>query len=286
MLLEGRFTVVQMNANRRLRFNQPSRLPSSGDSGIEDERVLVLVFESISWDINTLCAIASVSRRFCAIARRILWRRLCDHRAPGMVVALSGEDPSGRIDGGWNALAKLMFFCGGGESTRYFNLSQQTPGHFACESRFSKTSGRFFLPKTCRGDLLYMSDPCEHHEVGGDEHLGVFRGVFREFMRSKTRQCLVRRQAELEDKVRCPYCGGRVWSMTAARLIPKSAARRLGSRDGGLEFFVCVNGHLHGTCWLIPLSSDEEDRGAFKFNDEDSDDFYGNQTVVELSTWN
>lgn len=256
-----------MNANRRLRFNQPSRLPSSGESGIENERVLVLVLESISWDIHTLCSIASLSRRFCAITRRILWRRLCMNRAPGMVAALSGADPRGRIDGGWHALAKLMFFCGGGESTRYFNLNQSSPGHFVCESRFSKTSGRFFLPKNCRRDLLYMSDPCEHHTVGGDEHLGVFRGVFREFMKSKTRECLVRRQAQLEEKVRCPYCGGRVWSMTAARLVPKSAARRLGSRDGGLEFFVCVNGHLHGTCWLIPLSSDEEDNGE----DDDSD---------------
>ncbi|EOA25970.1 hypothetical protein CARUB_v10019359mg, partial [Capsella rubella] len=258
-ILEGRFSVVQMNTNKWLRFNQPSRLPSFGESCIENERVLVLVFESISWDIHTLCAVASLSRRFCAIARRILWRRLCVNRAPGMVAALSGADPTGRIDGGWHALAKLMFFCGGGESTRYFNLSQPSLGHFACESRFSKTSGRFFLPKNCRRDLLYMSDPCEHHAVGGDEHLGVFRGVFREFMRSKTRECLVRRQAALEEKVRCPYCGGRVWSMTAARLVPKSAARRLGSRDSGLEFFVCVNGHLHGTCWLIPLSSEEED---------------------------
>ncbi|KAG2326731.1 hypothetical protein Bca52824_009459 [Brassica carinata] len=207
-----------MNSSRPLRFKQPSRLPSFGETGIENEQVLTLVFESISWDIHTICAVASVSRRSERENRR-----------------------------GWQALAKLMFFCGGGESTR-------SPGHFASESRFSKTSGKFFLPKNCRGDLLYVSDPCEHEAVGGggEENLGVFRGVFREFMRSKTRQCLVRRQAELEEKVRCPYCGGRV-SMKAARLVPKSAARRLGSRDGGLEFYVCVNGHLHGTCWLIPL---------------------------------
>lgn len=252
-----------------LRFKQPSRLPSFGETGIENEQVLTLVFESIGWDIRTICAVASVSRRFCAIVRRVLWRLLCVRRAPGMAAALSGSDAGGRIDGGWQALAKLMFFCGGGESTRW-------PGHFASESRFSKTSGRFFLPKNCRGDLLYVSDPCEHEAVGGggggDEHLGVFRGVFREFMRSKTRQCLVRRQAELEEKVRCPYCGGRVWSMKAARLVPKSAARRLGSRDGGLEFYVCVNGHLHGTCWLIPLSSDEEEEEERGFNGEEDDD--------------
>ncbi|CAN8314137.1 unnamed protein product [Cochlearia groenlandica] len=263
---QRRFSVVKMNTNLRLRSNQPSRLPSLGDSGIENERVLSLVFESISCDIYTLCAISSVSRRFYAISKRVLWRLLCHHRAPAMVEALSGGDPSGRIDGGWQALAKLMFFCGGAESTRYFKLSQPSSCHFACESRFSKTSGRFFLPKNCRGDLLYMSDPCEHLEIGGDEHLGVFRGVFREFMRSKTRQCLVRRQTELEVKVRCSYCGGRVWSMTAARLVPNSAARRLGSRDGGLEFFVCVNGHLHGTCWLVLLSSEEEDMDS---DDED-----------------
>ncbi|KAJ0259762.1 hypothetical protein HA466_0060660 [Hirschfeldia incana] len=254
-----------MNSNRPHRVNRPSRFLSFGASGIENEQVLALVFESISWDIKTICVISSVSRRFRAIARRVLWRLLCVHRAPGMAAALSGADLSGRIDGGWNSLAKLMFYCGGGESTR-------SPGHFASESRFSKTSGRFFLPKSCRGDLLYVSDVCEHRGVGcGDEHLGVFRGVFREFMKSKTWQCLVRRQAELEVKFRCSYCGGRVWSMKAARLVPKSAARRLGSRDGGLEFFVCVNGHVHGTCWLIPLSSEEEDESVV-FSGEEEDD--------------
>lgn len=92
-----------------------------------------------------------------------------------------------------------------------------------------------------------------------EDDLGIYRGVFEGFIRSRTRAYLIRRQVELEERVRCPYCGSRVWSMTKARLIPRSAARRLGSHDGALEYFVCVNGHLHGTCWLVPLSTDEDE---------------------------
>ena len=260
-----------MNANTRLRPSRSSE--SSSESGIINERVLVLVFESIKWDIRTLCLTSSVNRKLQAIAKRLLWRELCVHRAPRMVAALANGSTNGRIGGEWHALAKLMFFCCGCEPTRNFKLSRGSPGHFAKASRFSKTSGRSFLTKKCRGDLLYVSDPCEHPNPMGakEDDLGIYRGVFKGFPRSKTRACLIGRQIELDEKVRCPYCGARVWSMTTARLVPKSAARRLGSHHGGLEYFVCLNGHLHGTCWLVPLSSDEEDKHDDD-DDEDEDD--------------
>lgn len=105
-----------------------------------------------------------------------------------------------------------------------------------------------------------MSDPCEHAAEDRQNDVGIFRGVFVSFMKSRTRECLLRKQVKFEEGIRCPYCGTRMWSMTAARLIPrKSAARRLGSRDDALEYFVCLNGHLHGACWLVSLSSDEEE---------------------------
>lgn len=59
--------------------------------------------------------------------------------------------------------------------------------------------------------------------------------------------------------------------MTSARLVPKSVARRLGTHDGGLEYFVCVNGHLHGSCWLVPLSS-EEDRADSEGEEEEEEE--------------
>ena len=76
-------------------------------------------------------------------------------------------------------------------------------------------------------------------------------------MRSKTIACLIKQQVELEEKLCCPYYGAHVWSMTTARLVPKSVAWRLGTHDGGLEYFVCLNGHLNDKCWLVPLSSEE-----------------------------
>ena len=249
-----------MAANGTQRARRSESSPEEDESGIQNERVLVLVFEAMKWDIRALCSAASVNRRLRAVAKRLLWRELCSKRAPKMAAALA--PCAGRMGGGWHTLAKLMFFCcgSGGAET-------ESPGHFAAPSRFSKTSGRSFLPRGCRGDVLYVSDPCEHRVAEGirrgDLDLGVYRGVFEGFARSRTRACLVGRRAELEKELRCPYCGSRVWSMAAASLVPRSAARRLGSRHSGLDYFVCVNGHLHGVCWLVPLSDDddEEDGG-------------------------
>ncbi|CAN1802310.1 hypothetical protein LINPERHAP1_LOCUS23319 [Linum perenne] len=60
----------------------------------------------------------------------------------------------GRIDGGWHALAKLMFFCCGCSSGSFRSVNRPSPGHLVQSSRFSKTSGRSFLAKSCKGDLL------------------------------------------------------------------------------------------------------------------------------------
>ncbi|KAI3460860.1 hypothetical protein Pfo_017523 [Paulownia fortunei] len=253
--------------------SQKPRLTESVDSGILNERILILIFESLKWDIHALCRAASVNSRLRALAKRLLWRELCVYHAPRMMSTLTAGAPNGRIIGGWHALAKLLFFCGGCKPTRHFKLSQPSQGHFVKSSRFSKTSGRSFLAKKCRGDVLYVSDPCEHSTGDKQDVVGIYRGVFRGFMKSRTRECLIGRQVEFEAGLRCPYCGARVWSMTAARLIPRrSAARRLGSSDDALEYFVCLNGHLHGTCWLVPLSSDE---GADDDDDDDEEDSAG-----------
>ncbi|KAK4763972.1 hypothetical protein SAY87_013410 [Trapa incisa] len=268
-----------MSSNQRLRTNYGTEA-AEPEPGLVDERLLVLVLESTKWDLRLLCLVSSVSRKLRAIAKRVLWRQLCFHRAPHMVASLMDGGPKGgRIAGGWPALAKLMFFCCGAEPEprRHFRLGQRLPGHFVKASRFSKTSGRSFLPRKCRGDLLYVSDPCEHQMSDQDEDLGLYRGVFKGFMSSRTRACLIRRQVTLEDRV-CPYCGARVWSMTTARLVPRRAARRLGSRDGRLEYFVCVNGHLHGSCWLIPLSSDEDNGRPGDDDDDDKNDDDGLMT--------
>jgi hypothetical protein len=137
-------------------------------------------------------------------------------------------------------------------------------------SRFSKTSGRSFLSRRCRSDLLYVSDPCEHAVAGAGDDLGAYRGVFRGFMRSRTRACLVGRQAALDPRVRCPYCGARVWSMVAAGMVPRTAWRRLGCLEGRLEYYVCVSGHLHGNCWLARLTSSEGEHDAGSGSDSDA----------------
>nr|GMD25049.1 EID1-like F-box protein 3 [Ipomoea batatas] len=265
-----------IHTRRKMNQSQRRRVDQTGDSsenpGILDERLLVLVFGSMRWDIHALCQTASLNTKSRALAKRLLWRELCVYRAPRMIASLTNGAANARIGGGWPAMAKLLFYCCGCQSSRHFELGDPSPGHLAKETRFSKTSGRSFLVNKCRGDVLYVSDPCEHPSGDRGDDLGIYRGVFGGFMKSRTRACLIRRQVGLEERVKCPYCGARVWSMTAARLIPKSAARRLGSLDGGSEYFVCVNGHLHGACWLVPLSSEDgsgEEGGADDGDDEE-----------------
>ncbi|KMS96920.1 hypothetical protein BVRB_7g180370 [Beta vulgaris subsp. vulgaris] len=249
------------------------------ESRILNEQILLLVFGYIKWDLRTLCATARVSRKLRAVAKRILWQALCNYRAPHMVAALSHGLPGSRIGGGWHALAKLMFFCCGCQPSPNLSVRVSLSGHFVKESRFSKTSGLSFLTKRCRGDLLYVSDPCEHPMGEGRDDLGVYRGVFRGFIRSKTRAYLIGRQVKLDERVRCPYCGARVWSMTTAKLVPKSAAKRLGTHQDGLEYFVCINGHLHGACWLVPLTSDEDALDDVEEDDEiDGVDYHHHDT--------
>ncbi|ERM96561.1 hypothetical protein AMTRI_Chr09g36690 [Amborella trichopoda] len=235
------------------------------ERGFLNERVLMLVFRRMNWEPHALSHAACVSKKLEAVAKRLLWRELCVARAPRIVAALTAEAPSGRIDGGWPALAKLFLFCCGFRPSRHFKTEACLPGHSVHQSRFSKTSGKSFLLRQCRGDLLYVSDPCEHSIGHCEDEIGVYRGVFRRFGKSRTLACLIRRRVRLEAGTVCPYCRAGVWSMTAAGMVPRSAARRLGACDGCLEYFVCVNGHLHGSCWLVPLSADEGD-------DDDAED--------------
>ncbi|KAJ1691546.1 hypothetical protein LUZ63_015701 [Rhynchospora breviuscula] len=243
---------------------------NNSNTGIYNEQVLTLLFRFLNWDLQTLCSTACTSRRHRAVAERILFYELCLSRVPRLVSAIlatpvnalphdiGGSAP--RLPGGWPALAKILLYCCGCTPSLLFALSNPVPGHFTTVTRFSKTSGKSFLVRRCWGDVLYVSDPCEHASLPGEEHdLGVYRGVFGGFVRSRTRACLIGQNAELEEHIRCPYCGARVWSMTAAGLVPRSATTRLGSLEDGLEYFVCVNGHLHGSCWLTPLSSSSDD---------------------------
>ncbi|KAK9726146.1 hypothetical protein RND81_05G193100 [Saponaria officinalis] len=270
----------QMNgsSSKRTKPNPTCHGSSSGvspESGIVNEKILVLIFEFIKWDLPTLCVVAQVCQKLRALAQRVLWRELCINRAPKIIGALMHGSHNSQFGGGWHSLAKLLFYCCGCQPPPdNWPVQTSNSGHFVKAVRFSKTSGRSFLMKGCRDDLLYVNDPCEHAMKEGEDDLGVFRGVFRGFLRSKTRACLISRQIKLDERVRCPYCGARVWSMGNARMVPKSAAIRLGSHEDGLDFFVCINGHLYGSCWLVKLSSDgENDHDHHLDCDDDVHDF-------------
>ncbi|XP_074314628.1 EID1-like F-box protein 3 [Silene latifolia] len=257
----------QMNDNNTTKRSKSSLLCEKSDSGfmpepesgIVNEKILLLVFEFIKWDLPTLCTIGQVCRKLRAVSQRVLWRELCINRAPTIIGALMHGSHNSQFGGGWHSLGKLLFYCCGCQPTPNIQIQDPKPGHIVKAVRFSKTSGQSFLIKSCREDLLYVNDPCEHAIKGGEDDLGLFRGVFRGFFRSKTRACLINRQVKLEERVRCPYCGARVWSMASAKMVPKSAVVRLGSHKDGLDYFVCINGHLYGACWLVRLSSDGDD---------------------------
>eukprot|EP00250_Pteridium_aquilinum_P005054 c15210_g1_i1 orf=194-940(-) len=242
-----------MQAKRRCCFHSPACI-CNGGSLTED--VLWLVFRSQNWNPFLILSAAQVCRWFSDFAKRVLWKEFCLSRGPRMVSAIgSGGRGTVQEQGGWDALGKLMIYCAGCRESR--NIRSKTVlGHFVKTSRFSKTSGRSFLIPECRTDVLYISDPCEHFGKNGEDDIGLFRGVFKSFLTSATLRLLINARVEFEPNEKCPYCYTPVWSLLNANMIPRSSHRRLGAH-GEVEYFVCVNGHVHGRCSLLHLSDDE-----------------------------
>ncbi|KAI5062022.1 hypothetical protein GOP47_0022561, partial [Adiantum capillus-veneris] len=110
----------------------------------------------------------------------------------------------------------------------------------------------------CRRDILYVSDPCEHDN--SPEDVGLFRGVFRSFDKSETKKLLIIERVPISEGENCPYCKAGVWNMKRAQMIPKSASTRLAAYNENIDYSVCLNGHVNGTCALLHLpESDESD---------------------------
>lgn len=244
---------LAMQAKRRLCLH--SHLCMCGD-GLLTEEALLLVFKYTNWNPFLISSISRVCRWFKDLAKRVLWREFCKSRGPKMVPVIESGEHRGTVQGGWDALGRLMILCAGCHGSE--NVPSRTiRGHFVRATRFSKTSGRSFLVPQCRTDILYISDPCEHLDKNGEDDIGLFRGMFIGFLASGTRKMLVERGVHFDKQERCPYCLAKVWSMLHANMIPRSALRRLGA-DGDVEYFVCLNGHLHGRCSLLHLSESED----------------------------
>jgi len=226
------------------------------NGGHLNETTVFLVFRSLNWNPKLLCSIACVCKWFEDLSKRVLWKEFCLSRAPRMVSDLAGASHSS-IDGNWNALGKLMFYCAGCHDTNNGFQSRYIPGHFVNKTRFSQTSGKSFLVRQSRSDTLYVTDPCEHLDEGEDGDVGLFRGIFKDFSKSVTRRLLIEKRAQLHPKEICPYCRTKVWSLRQERMIPRCASRRLGAYQDQVECFLCVNGHLIGICTLLPLSDSE-----------------------------
>ncbi|KAG0487982.1 hypothetical protein HPP92_006793 [Vanilla planifolia] len=125
-------------AENRDCFKRTTAIDSN--TGIMDERVLLLVFTQLNFDPHVLSVAARVSRRLRAVVSRVLWRHACISRAPRLVSALTAGFPSGanRVCGGWHALAKLLFYCAGCEPSSRFPL----PTAFLATSSESPDSPR------------------------------------------------------------------------------------------------------------------------------------------------
>lgn len=220
------------------------------------EEVIFLLLQHLNWNPKTIASLSSVCKWFDDLAKRVLWKEFCRARAPKMMLDLQSSG-SHSVDGNWRALGKLLIYCSGCTKGGLFNRIT-IPGHFAYKTRFSRTSGKSFLLPQCRSDILYVSDPCEHLDRGDEGDVGFFRGVFKSFAMSKVRKMLIGKGIKLHPKEVCPYCKAKLWSMLQAKMIPQSASCRLGSYEDGVEYYVCLNGHVLGICTLLPLSDSEE----------------------------
>ncbi|EPS68291.1 hypothetical protein M569_06481, partial [Genlisea aurea] len=245
-----------MIAAKQYRCIHSSSCACTKGGGHLSEELLALVFNHSNWNPKLIATISCVCKWFDDLAKRSLWKEFCKTRAPKMMLDLQSCG-SHSIDGNWRALAKLLIYCPGCKDG-LFSTTCPIPGHFVYRTRFSKTSGRSFLLPQCRTDVLYVSDPCEHLDQGDDGDVGFFRGIFKSFQVSKVKKMLIKRSGPMHQTQVCPYCKAKLWNMVAADMIPSSASCRLGAYEDCVEYYVCLNGHVLGTCTLLPLTDTED----------------------------
>lgn len=222
------------------------------------EDALFLVFRHMNWNPRMIALFSCTCKWFDEIAKRVLWKEFCHARAPKMMQDLHSSG-SHIVDGNWKALGKLLIHCSGCTKGGLFG-NIHVPGHFVFRTRFSRASGKSFLPPQCKTDVLYVSDPCEHLDQGEEGDLGFFRGIFKSFAASKVKKMLIEKQAKFHPKEVCPYCKAKLWNLLQANMIPISASIRLDAYDDSVEYYTCLNGHILGLCTLMPVSDSEDAR--------------------------
>ncbi|XP_010528386.1 PREDICTED: EID1-like F-box protein 2 isoform X2 [Tarenaya hassleriana] len=231
-----------------------------------DEDVLFLMFQNLNWNPKLIATMSCVCKWFNEFSKRVLWKEVCRARAPRVARDLQSRG-SQTIDVEWRALGKLLVYCTGSSKDGLFK-GVETPGHFVHKSRFIKASGKYFLPPKCKTDVLYVSRTCRHLDDGTEEmgtigwdpgDMGFFRGVFKSFSTSKVRKMLIEKGAPFHPTEVCPYCEAKLWSIGEAEMIPETASISLDAHEHGVEYYVCLNGHMIGACtlWYI-LESESE----------------------------
>lgn len=180
---------------------------------------------------------ALVSRRLLAIVERMLWWEICVSRALQMV----------------STLTKLLR---AGARARQWWMAGAREAHLPLLQQFRPP-----LPVAVvrPGPVVVCVGPVRARRAvggGGGQDLGAYRGVFRGFIRSRKRACLLGGRARLEPRACCPCWDACVWTVTP----PRSARRCLDMHDGRVEYFVCLRSHLQGSCWLAYLFDCEGER--------------------------
>jgi hypothetical protein len=207
-LMLAKRSLIMLSRQQRQRLPEVLDVTSPGP-GLLDEKMLLLVLRAANWNPFLLCTSAQVCKRWADIMKRVVWKEFCLSRAPKMVGHLLSGGRDGSIPGGWEPLGKLMFYCTGCHASTHF-ISKTIPGHFVWKTRFSKTSGKWFLVPQCQADILYISKICEHLDNGDDDDLVLYRGIFSSFGTSRTRRMLMERGAKLEEDELCPFCHDKV----------------------------------------------------------------------------
>eukprot|EP00897_Mesotaenium_endlicherianum_P008692 jgi/Mesen1/7851/ME000042S07295 len=226
-------------------------------------------------DAATLANLACTNRRMAALAKNSLWREFCWQKAPKMTTVLTaGLSNDKQIEGGWTAYAKLMRFCAGARPSPLFDVIPFSPHADRLGKIFSKSSGRRLLGKSCKRDVLYITETCTHYE--GEDEVGIFRGIFKNFAGSYTRRVLASKKLILEDGRRCPFCAAPVWSLAAADMVPVTIVTSLNcyqDKNGAVDadVFVCVYGHMHGMCILADVDTDAEEADDGESEEEEDE---------------
>ncbi|CBI36850.3 unnamed protein product, partial [Vitis vinifera] len=221
-------------------------------SKLSDDVVLSILFK-LEDDPRYWARLACVCTKFSSLIRNVCWKTKCSQTIPSIVADLFSGPGDSSPPGGWAALHKLSVCCPGLLHSGTVKSCRPLRSHLASGVwNLSREQGNKLLASRFRGDCLYICDwpGCVHVEE--KRNYMLFRGVFKNFKRSRVWRTINDGNRSKVD-LNCAFCPCKeTWDLHSAFCL----RRGFGYHDDGepvVRAYVCENGHVSGAWTEYPL---------------------------------